>query len=174
MGIKGFTSNYKKDFKSRKSNRWQRICKAEKKKVLPKETIEVENVHLFSNEKLKNKLRNPKNNIKISGKKFRRLTKRLGHSLRAKSQMDVEVADAKSTKLTAKIEDAEMVELASSEQSANKTAPDNHAPSMSSSSSKKKKRGGKKHKKKVSAPSGDKSGPLFDQDGGWEDVDMAE
>ncbi|CAG5136505.1 unnamed protein product [Candidula unifasciata] len=161
MGIKSLSGNKKKALKSRKSERWHRALKAEKKKILPVESVEIENIHLFSKEKLKNKLRNPKNNIKISGKKFRRLTKRLGHNVREKSQMDVEVIN------TARPEakDAVMIE-------ANAELPAAAAPSsLPTTAGRKKRRGGKKHKKgSTSAASG--GGQVFENNDGWTDVEM--
>uniref|UniRef100_A0A0B6ZR66 Uncharacterized protein n=2 Tax=Arion vulgaris TaxID=1028688 RepID=A0A0B6ZR66_9EUPU len=168
MGIKGLSSNRRRSLKCRKSTKWQRTLKAEKKKQLPAESVSIENVHLFSKEKLKNKLRNPKNNIKISGKKLRRLTKRLGHSLKEKSLMDVEVTDTRPVPRKAQTpQDAVMTETDTSTVPTGISLPVQLAPT----SSKKKKRGKKSTKNDTSK--GEKQDEqLFENDDGWEDVDM--
>ncbi|KAK6979825.1 hypothetical protein BgiMline_020818 [Biomphalaria glabrata] len=177
MGIRGFTKNSKKSFKAQKSFKWQRMCKAEKKKSLPKESIEIENIHLFSEEKLKNKLKNPKNNIKISGKKLRRLTKRLNHRLREKSQMETEIPETKAKTVTLRD-----VDMADREEEFNEpvsfSEPDTASTSVTASmpvkSSKKKKRSGKKNKTKPVESNPGKKEQLFDTEDGWEDVEMSE
>ncbi|BFZ05733.1 hypothetical protein BsWGS_08772 [Bradybaena similaris] len=166
MGIKSMTSNKKKTNKNKKSDKWHRALKAEKKKVLPVESVEIENVHLFSKQKLRNKLKNPKNNIKISGKKFRRLTKRLGHSLREKSQMDVDVTSTRGVK----VRDADMAE-ADTELPAAAPSTSSASSSLPSTMLKKKKRGGKKHKKGSASVTNDDE-QVFENNDGWEDVEM--
>ena len=74
--------------KAKKSEKYHRQKKQEKKKSLPPQTLEIADMHLFSTEKLRNKLRNPMNKIDISGKKKRRITKRLGHTLREKGMQE--------------------------------------------------------------------------------------
>ncbi|XP_059149024.1 uncharacterized protein LOC131936133 [Physella acuta] len=169
MGIIGLQNNNKKAFKSQKSTRWQRQCKAEKKKNLPAASLDIDNIHLFSKEKLKNKLKNPKNNIKISGKKFRRLTKRLGHRIREKSQMEIEAAE-KTSRSDLKPEDEVMQDAGEEAVTGTQITPP--ALPSSSSSSRKKKRGGKKHKKKTAEQAGGSEGKMFQEEEGWEDVDM--
>ncbi|KAH9503321.1 hypothetical protein Btru_072724 [Bulinus truncatus] len=173
MGIRGFTKNSKKAFKSQKSFKWQRVCKAEKKKALPKQAIEVENIHLFSNEKLKNKLRNPKNNIKISGKKQNRLTKRLKHKLREKSKMETEVVEHTTKPTRAKSHDIDMVNKEEHDQTDLKEQVMNCESLPASTKSSKKKRKGRKKNKNIPADVGG-DGKLFDTDAGWEDIEMAE
>jgi len=161
-----------KKFKSRKSTKWHRALKAEKKKQLPAESVNIENIHLFSNEKLKNKLRNPKNNIKITGKKLRRLTKRLGHSLKEKLKMDFEVADTRQKPgRVNEVKEVKMTEIDA--ETATTSADITSATLTTPSSSKKKRRGGKKHKKKQ--PSGEKAeGTIFENDDEWEDIEMGD
>ncbi|GFO49642.1 hypothetical protein PoB_007614700 [Plakobranchus ocellatus] len=179
MGIKSLSSNKKKSFKSTKTQKWLRQKRAEKKKQAVPKAVTIEDVHLYSNEKLKNKLRNPKNNIKISGKKKRRLTKRLGHSLREKAQMEVEVTEKQTRRQTKTVnEDTEMsemlpeAEVTSLPETASSSAVE--ATSSSSSAIKKKKRGRKKKAKKLGAATAEGDNAMFEQDDGWEDVEMAE
>ncbi|XP_005111559.1 uncharacterized protein LOC101851001 [Aplysia californica] len=167
MGIKGLASNRKRKAKCRKSEQYHRALKQEKKKRLPPTSLEIEDVHLFSKEKLRNKFKNPKNNIQISGKKRRRLTKRLGHALREKSQMDVEVESSRATKAQAENEDSAMADLGETEQDL--VPPEVPSTSSASSSTKKKRRGGKKQRKKQTSGAKDNQ-----TDDGWEDVDMGE
>ncbi|KAK3728778.1 hypothetical protein RRG08_013502 [Elysia crispata] len=202
MGIKSLASNNKKKFKSAKTQKWKRQKKAEKKKQQTPKEVNIEDVHLFSDEKLKNKLRNPQNNIKISGKKKRRLTKRLGHSLREKSQMQVDVNDkqskrkqeaedaemveevantevrAKSEKDKQEAEDAEMVEeVANTEVKTSAEAATSSTEAASSSApaatgSGKKRRNRKKKNKEAGGTT--VKGNMFEENDGWEDVEMAE
>ncbi|KAK3728779.1 hypothetical protein RRG08_013502 [Elysia crispata] len=177
MGIKSLASNNKKKFKSAKTQKWKRQKKAEKKKQQTPKEVNIEDVHLFSDEKLKNKLRNPQNNIKISGKKKRRLTKRLGHSLREKSQMQVDVND-KQSKRKQEAEDAEMVEeVANTEVKTSAEAATSSTEAASSSApaatgSGKKRRNRKKKNKEAGGTT--VKGNMFEENDGWEDVEMAE
>jgi len=163
MGIKGLMSNRRRQAKAKKSEKYHRACKQEKKKRLPPKSLEVEDVHLFSKDKLKNKLRNPSNNIQMSGKKRRKLTKRLGHQLREKALMDVEATTSKGKAVQDK--DADMQEDDEPVETLAEIAED----MQTSGGRRMKKRGGRKHKKKTSAPSatGTKGA-----DDGWEDVEM--
>lgn len=47
---------FKHQEKSRKPQKWARAQKRAKKKLLPAKTVDIEDVHLYSKEKLKNKL----------------------------------------------------------------------------------------------------------------------
>ncbi|RUS69646.1 hypothetical protein EGW08_022591, partial [Elysia chlorotica] len=163
------------EFKSAKTQKWKRQKKAEKKKNQPSKEMNIEDVHLYSDDKLKNKIRNPQNNIKISGKKKRRLTKRLGHSLRERSQMQVDV-DNNQRKQKQEADDTEMVEeqvdsevTAPAKASSSKGSGSSSTPASAGSG--KKRRGRKKNKKTEEITKG---GSKFEENDGWGDVEMAE
>lgn len=173
MGIKGLMSNRRRQPKAKKSEKYHRACKQEKKKRLPPKTLEVEDAHLFSKDKMKNKLRNPSNKVEISGKKRRRLTKRLNHQLREKAQIDAEPTSSKSEGPQTK--DAEMQD---GDDEQIETLAEIAEDMQTSGGRRAKKRGGRKHKKKAaSASGGDATVPSASAgskgaDDGWEDVEM--
>ncbi|KAL8625998.1 hypothetical protein ACOMHN_012590 [Nucella lapillus] len=106
MGVFGQLKNKKKTDKQRKTMKWRRRQRSVSKRKNPPQLV-VEDVELFSNDMLKKKMKNLKNNINLSNKKRNRLLKRLRHGQREKEQLeddtDEQMVEVKSKKSKVKV-----------------------------------------------------------------------
>ncbi|KAH3778113.1 uncharacterized protein LOC127844296 [Dreissena polymorpha] len=77
--------------RQRKPHVLKRIHKKQAKKEGRVKTVVVENIELMSKDQKKKLAKQPTNNIRVSGKRKRKMLKRLRHAEKSKNQMEVEV-----------------------------------------------------------------------------------
>ncbi|XP_045197299.1 uncharacterized protein LOC123552009 [Mercenaria mercenaria] len=105
MGIGSFIKKNEKKGKGAKALR--KRAKRKQRKAEQEKNIVIEDTELLSKEQLKKLAKQPTNNIRVSGKRRRKMLKRLRHSQKEKSQMDVEVASGSGAS-GSKVKDADM------------------------------------------------------------------
>ncbi|KAL5012723.1 hypothetical protein ScPMuIL_011274 [Solemya velum] len=90
MGIHRTVSNIKRPALRDRKWKLQRLRKAERKKSQPVKARAVEDVHLLSKDQLKKLAKGTSSSLNVSGKRRRKMMKRIGHLSREKNRMDVE------------------------------------------------------------------------------------
>ncbi|XP_041356332.1 uncharacterized protein C11orf98 homolog [Gigantopelta aegis] len=110
MGLFSLMSNKKKTPKEKKKFRHRRQKKAELKKRRGPQVIEIKDMELLSKEQIKKKMKNTHVNITVSGKRRRKMLKRLRNQERANILAEAAVSktnDKPSTSSTTAVSEEE-------------------------------------------------------------------